>query len=433
MKSKFSYIILILLTVLMLPPSQEVLAAPNRLDLPSKSAMILEANTGQILYAENETTRIDPASTIKILTCLLALENCNDLDEQVIVPPSALDIEYGVAALYVSPGEKLSMRDCVNALMIASANDIAITIAAHIAGSVDAFVDMMNERATELGASDSHFTNPGGLYDENNYTTAADLALIASAAWKHEAYREILVTNQYQIQPTNYEDDIRYLNVSHQMRRYLGKYYYKYCLGGKTGSSSHDGHSLVSYAEKDGLQLMTIVLGCAESGEQYTSTRTLFDYGFANFTLITSPFKDTYIGQVPIYRDESLTERIGYAKVKAATDLIYAISKDNSQKPDFIIETAFTQDLTYPVSNNQPAGYIYYYLDNVRIASIPCVIMDAQDLSVLIENVEQQLSDESILIHTLLPPFVSYIIAGFALLLFVLLLYRILLKRPTHN
>ena len=428
----FSLTALILLGLLPRPAEAET----SIVSVPAEAYVLADADTGQILYSKNEDNKAYPASTVKILTCLLALEQCSP-DETVIVPKSALDIEAGSAAIYVTPGEMLTMRDCVYALMMASANDIANTIAEHVAGSVSAFVEMMNERARELGAVNTHFTNTHGLHDEDNYTTAADLVLIARAAWEIPEYREILATAQYAVPPTNYCSETRYFNQVHEMRRYLGTYYYKPCLGGKTGYTSAAGYSLVSYAQKEenGMTLLVVVMGCSRSGDQYKATRTLFEYGFENFKAVTQSLKGIYLGQVPVYRDEKLQEKLGYVKVCASRDLIFDVSVHTETSPDFEVRTEFFQNLTYPVSNGTPAGYLHYYLDGRRILSIPCEVMNAEELSPLKEENSENSGQKEETRQNLLPPLLAYILAGIAFVLFLsflLLLRRHLLPSSRH-
>ena len=426
-----SFVFLFILFFSLCPFAVNADTAPP--SVSASSCILADADSGQILYAKNETSPVFPASTLKILTCLLALENCS-LDEIVVVPESALAIEEGSSAIYVTPGEVLTMKDCVYTLMMASANDIANTIAEHIAGSIPSFVSMMNDRAKQLGAQHTHFTNTHGLHDKNNYTTAEDLVLIAKAAWAIPEYREILNTAQYSIAPTNYCDETRYYNQTHEMCRYLGSYYYSPCLGGKTGYTPEAGYCLISYAKQDDsdMTLLTVVMNCPRSGSQYQDTKALLEYGFHTFTAVSKPLKGIYLGQVPIYRDASLSEKLGYAKVYASQDLIYDISVDANTSPEFEVQAEFLQNLTYPVADGTPAGYLHYYLKGNKIASIPCEIIGADDLSALIDSAEKNPLDPSTPPHYLLPPLIMYIVAAAAFLIFLAFLF-ILRRHFLHS
>ena len=393
-------------------------AAPAVLTLSADACILADADSGQVLYEKNMNQRIYPASLVKVLTCLLALENC-DPDETVIVPESALDIEPDSSAIYVEPGEVLTMRDCLYTLIMASANDIANTIAEHVSGSVSAFVDLMNRRAAELGAQNTHFTNPHGLHRSDNYTTLSDLLLIATAAWKRPEFREILLTAQYSIPPTNYCSETRYYNQTHEMRRYLGPYYYSPCLGGKTGYTPESGYSLLSYAQKeeDGIPLLTLVAGCSVYGQQYEDSETLFEYGFDSFKKASQPLKGTYLGQIPVYLDTAMEKKLGYVKVCASSDLVYDISISASDTPSFDIEADFPTGLVYPVSDGDAAGYLRYRLNGKLIASIPCEITETGNLTALAETGESQPSAPASPTY-LLSPTLTYCLAAAAFLLF---------------
>lgn len=244
----------------------------------SESAILIEAETGAILYAKNIHETEYPASITKILTTLIASEQCT-LNEEVTMTSSAVfGIPVGSNNVAMNPGDVLTMEQCLNAILIRSANEVSYAVAEHISGSWDDFADLMNERAKELGCVDSHFANPNGLPDENHYTSAYDMAMIGRAFFANEMLCKITTTPMLHI-PKPRGD----LYDANQMQLIQGKtYYYQYLVGCKTGYTEDARSTLVSCAERDGLKLICVVMR-DENPQYYEDTITLFDYGFANF------------------------------------------------------------------------------------------------------------------------------------------------------
>ncbi|MBQ7933339.1 MAG: D-alanyl-D-alanine carboxypeptidase [Lachnospiraceae bacterium] len=263
--------------------SNEITNWPTGPVVSAEAAILMEAKTGAILYAKNIHQQEYPASTTKILTCLIAAERCQ-LDEWVTFSHDAVfDTPYNSNHIAMDVGEKLTMEDCLNAILIRSANEVAYAVGEHIAGTGEweDFGPIMNERARELGALNSNFVNPNGLPDDNHYTTAYDLAMIGRAFFDNELLCKISTTKQLRIEPTEYQEDLKIENSSNQMlpgRNYA----YEYLIGAKTGYTNAARSSLVTCAEKDGMKLICVVLR-DESPHQYEDTIALFNYGFNNF------------------------------------------------------------------------------------------------------------------------------------------------------
>ena len=248
----------------------------------AESAILMEMETGTILYAKNIHQQQYPASTTKILTTLIAIEQCS-MDELVTFSHEAVfDTPRDSNNIAIDEGEALTMEQCLNAILIRSANEVAFAVAEHIAGeSWHNFAEIMNTRAEELGCLNSHFVNPNGLPDENHYTTAYDLAMIGRAFFANEILCQITLTRRLEIQPSDTQPDLILENNSMQLIP-GGKYAYDYLVGCKTGYTNAARYCLVSCAERDGMKLICVVLH-DESAEQYEDTRALFDYGFSNF------------------------------------------------------------------------------------------------------------------------------------------------------
>ena len=248
----------------------------------AESAILMDADTGAILYAKNIHQKEYPASTTKILTTLIASERCS-MDEIVDFSYDAVhDIDPGSNHIAIDPGEQLTMEECLNAILIRSANEVSFAVAEHISGTTwQDFASIMNERAKELGCVDSNFVNPNGLPNENHYTSAYDLAMIGRAFFANEALCKMTMTHMLHISPSERQpDDIMEVNKMELIPG--GKYAYPYLVGCKTGYTDVARSTLVSCAEKDGMKLICVVMK-DENPNYYEDTIALFDYGFSNF------------------------------------------------------------------------------------------------------------------------------------------------------
>lgn len=259
---------------------------PEGPEVTANSAIVMDADTGAILYEKNINDVHYPASITKIMTCLLAIENSSMSDVVTFSADSVYKTEGSGIARDV--GEEMTMEQCLYAVMLESANECAYAVGEHVAGDIDSFVNMMNERAAKLGCLNTHFNNSNGLPDEAHYTSAYDMALIAREAFKNETFRVICGTKTYTIPYTNkHTTEETYLRNHHQMLYPLktSKYLYDYCLGGKTGYTTQANSTLVTYAEKDGMTLICVILD-SSTPEHYLDTIALFDFCFANFHMV---------------------------------------------------------------------------------------------------------------------------------------------------
>lgn len=265
--------------------SNEIAGWPTGPVVTAESAILMEAETGAVLYAKNIHARQYPASTTKILTTLIAMEQCS-LDEWVTFSRDAIyDTPSDSNHIAMDVGQQLTMEDCLNAILIRSANEVAFAVAEHISGtSWQDFAEIMNRRAQELGCVDSHFVNPNGLPDEDHYTSAYDLAMIGKAFFANEVLCRISLTSRLHILPN---DNMPYEKLENSKNELLpGKSYgYDDLVGAKTGYTNAARSCLVSCAERDGLKLICVVLR-DESPAHYEDTIALFNYGFSNFTRV---------------------------------------------------------------------------------------------------------------------------------------------------
>jgi D-alanyl-D-alanine carboxypeptidase len=251
-------------------------------DLVSDSAIVIDADTGDILYEKDAYSTRYPASITKIMTGLLVLEN-GDLTSTVTFSENAIwGIERDSTHIALDVGEQLTLEQALYATLVVSANEAAMGVAEHIGGTIENFADMMNERAAELGCINTHFVNPNGLHDDNHYTCAYDMALIAREAIKLDKFREITSTTYYEIPPTNLQEETRYLYQDNKLIKQDSDYYYEPCIGGKTGYTDQALGTLVTWAEKDGRTLICVVMHARPSRATYTDATALFKYCFSN-------------------------------------------------------------------------------------------------------------------------------------------------------
>ena len=258
---------------------------PQGPEITSEAAVILEDSTGTTLYAKNMDEVLYPGSTVKIMTCLLALENSNLTDEVTMTATGVSGVTDGGANISAQLDEVFTMEQCLYAIMVASANDIALQVAEHIGGSVENFVAMMNTRAAQLGCTNTVFTNPTGLPDENQHTTAHDMALIMKAATENPSFSPIASANTYTIPATNVSGGARSLTSKFTMTNNSSDAYYQGCLGGKEGFTEASQSTLVCSAQRNDVTLICVILKGA-SGQTDDEAITLLDYGFSNFQLL---------------------------------------------------------------------------------------------------------------------------------------------------
>lgn len=260
---------------------------PEGPQIGSESGIVMDIQTGTILYEKNIDHQHYPASITKIMTALLAVEN-SKMDEVVTFSKDAVYKTEG-SGIARDVGEEMTMEQCLYGMMLESSNECAYAIAEHVGGTLDKFVQMMNEKAKKLGCTNTHFNNPHGLPDENHYTSAHDMARIARAAYQNETFRLICGTKTYTIPKTNkHKDEETYLQNHHNMlfAHTTPDFLYEYCTGGKTGYTSVARYTLVTFAEKDGMSLVSVIMKNDDGRGQYEDTRSLLDFAFDNFQMV---------------------------------------------------------------------------------------------------------------------------------------------------
>ncbi len=262
--------------------TNEIPGWPQGEAVQAGSAIVMDIDTGMILYSKNAEEKMYPASITKIMTAMIALERGN-LDDEITFSEIVYDLEEGSSHQGIQAGEKMTLKNALYGLMLESANDIGNGLAEYFAGDFAGFAELMNEKAAQLGCVNTHFTNPHGLHNENHYTCAYDMALIAKAAYEIPEFREMVSTVQYECPATNLTEEPRYFVNHHKMLQPDSDYYRKWCIGGKTGYTSDAWNTLATYGEKNGLRLICIVMREPGLDRSYDETDLLMNYGFDNF------------------------------------------------------------------------------------------------------------------------------------------------------
>lgn len=329
--------------------------------ISAESAILMDANTGIILYAKNIHQKSYPASTTKILTCLIAMERGN-LDDMVSFSHDAVfSVPTDASHMGMDVGESITLEQCLYGILVGSANEVANAVGEYISGSIDDFVADMNKRAAELGCTDSHFMNTNGLPNDDHYTTVYDLALIASAFFQNEMLCKIDNTARYHFEPTATQPDDFYLKNKHSLIN--GEIVYEGVVGGKTGYTDTARQTLVTCAERNGMKLICVVFK-EESPTQFTDTVELFDYGFNNFQVMNiSENEDKY--QI----EPSGFLQIGNDIFGSSKPILSIDSDSYVIIPNTISFADLDSDIDYSVSDENRIAQITYSYHDTYVGS----------------------------------------------------------------
>lgn len=409
--------------------SNEVPNWPTGPVVSAESAILMEVDTGTILYSKNIHQKQYPASTTKLLTTLIATEQCS-LDEIVTFSHDAVfDTPRDSNHIAMDVGQELTMEQCLNAILIRSANEVSFAVAEHISNTTDwsVFADMMNQRAEELGCLNSNFVNPNGLPDEDHYTTAYDLAMIGRAFFANEMLCKITLTRRLEI-PASDTIPVTKLENNNMQLIPGGSYAYENLVGCKTGYTSAARYCLVSCAEKDGMRLICVVLR-DESPMQYEDTISLFNYGFSNFDKVNVSQTETK------YNMDDSSMFYGGNDIFGNSRPLLTLNKD-----DYIIlpRTASFDDtdstVTYETNNTDQAAIITYTYHGVDIGTVRVdFVKDDNDIYVFDtpvsdskDTAEEKDSGKSVIFINIVR--VLTVLAGIAAAFFILCLIRAVLK-----
>ena len=325
------------------------------LGLNAKSAILMEESTGNILYESNPDERLPIASVTKVMTMLLIMEAVDSgkisLDDMVTVSENAMS--YGGSTMFLETGEQLTVNDMLKGIAVASANDGCVAMAEHLAGSESAFVDMMNEKAKELGMENTHFMNTNGLDEDDHYSSARDVAIMSRELMKHETifnytsiWMDTLRGGKFQLANTN-----------KLIRFYDG------ANGLKTGSTSKALCCLSAAAKRNDMQLIAVVLGAPTSAERFASAKSLLDYGFANYAVNTQITAGDEVQKIAV--EKGVDKEVGVVAGDSCSTLVKKGQEDNITKEIKIDET-----ITAPIEAGQKIGTMTISRDGEVIAYI---------------------------------------------------------------
>ena len=369
MKNKKKIFVLIILIIFLIFNFSFVSAADSNVQpsLVSEAAILMDNKTNKILYSKNENKKMYPASTTKIMTAILTIENCVLNDNVTASYDAVTSIPDGYSTAYIQVGETLTVEQLLQLLLVHSANDAANVLAEYVGGSIDSFVTMMNTKAHDLNLTGSHFTNTFGMHDENHYTTAFDLAILMQYCMKNDTFRKIAGSASCSIPATN-KYGVRSYNSTNELIIPNNKNYYQYVTAGKTGYTSQAGDCLVSCSYKDDLELICVVLGGKTVNgvsTRFSESRELYEYGYNNYSIKTLINKDSVVSQIEIENATKDTKNLDLLISQDITALV-----NNSENYDNLVpELNINETVQAPIDEGTVIGTAVYDIDGIQYTS----------------------------------------------------------------
>ena len=390
--------------------------------IDSTASLLVNLETDQVLHEENADEIRYPASITKIMTALLTLEAIGrgelTMDTMVTVSPAALmDITDDSSTANIVAGEQISIHDLLYCLMLASANEAANILAMAVAGDIATFVEQMNQRAQELGMENTHFVNPHGLHNSEHYSTAKDIYKMTKEAMTHAPFREIVSTGQYTTAATNMSEARTLYNTNGLLARYkFAGYVYSGTIGVKTGSTAEAGYCLVAAAKKNGITLVSVVLGCENpetngkiQRKQFSESSRLLDWGFENFTSATLLNPDTYLEEVPVRNSFQSTHVV----IKPAESVESLIPGEYDPEKLDLRLTLNSNTATAPISKGDVLGKVAVIYGGEQYAKVDMVAVSDVSFSpfkAFISSVDAVLGN--LFVRTLLALALLFLLVG---------------------
>ncbi len=379
--------------------------AETNLNLQSEGSVLIDYDTGKVLYDNNMDKLLYPASTTKIMTAILAIENSN-LEDIVTVDQEVVSLTEG-SHIALEPGERLTMEQLLYALLVQSANDSAFAIAKHVSGSIEGFVQLMNQKAKEIGATNTNFINPNGLHEDEHITNAYDLALIGRYAMENEIFRKFVNTSKYTIEPTNKKTEARYLwntnnllagNALINVDGVNVPYKYEGASGVKTGTTSQAGNCLVSFAQRDGQRLIAVVLKASGEANLYADSHKLLNYGFTTFDNSILAHKNEFVENIQI--KDGNQQYVAGVMNEDFTYPVTADSMDNIER-----KIVLRENLQAPIKKGDLLGVSEFYLDGENIGK-----------SNIISTMDIELDPSTGLVYRILSKWYVFLLFGLVVL-----------------
>jgi len=389
----FAFTMVLVLLFQLLAPIPVQAYEPDE-ELLTKGIYMVNLDTNTVVYEKSPNEKMYPASLTKIMTAIVALENC-DLDEEATSPAYIYDEFVGINVSHanIQAGETLSIDNLLYAMLMQSANEAAKIIAHHVGdGSIETFVDMMNAKAKELGANNTHFANPHGLFDEMNYTTPYDMYLITKYAMELDGFMEYVTTLTKEIGPTNYKDSLIVSNRITMMQS-SSPYYYEPLKGIKTGTLVESGRCFISTATLDGYTYLLVMMGAPyvdEAGEvlannyAFTEAKTLYDWAFSSFRVKTLVQVNEPHSEVPV--------RLG--KDKEAVSAVCSenftyLLMDEIEVSSIVKTPILKESVDAPVRKGDQLGTLKILLAGEQIGTVPLVAAESIELDPVQETIEK--------------------------------------------
>lgn len=332
----------------------------------SEGAVLVDAGTGAILYGKNENEKLYPASTTKIITAIIAIENCKLTDKITASYNAVMSIPVGYSNAAIQPGETLTVQELLDMFLIQSANEVGYIFAEYISGSIENFATLMNQKVASLGCKNTHFTNPSGIHDPEHYSTAYDMALIARYCMKNETFRNIVSKTSCTIEATDkYEQ--RYFKNTNDLINPSSKYYYEYAIGTKTGYTSQAKRCLIATSLKDNLELITVTLGAEPSipDTRYEDTINLFEYGYSNYKMQKIVTKGSIAQEITVENATKDTKNLSLL----VKDDITGIVPTNLKLSDLAPSIKLNDSIIAPIQEGSVLGKVTYNVGNFEYST----------------------------------------------------------------
>lgn len=325
------------------------------LEIPAKSYILMEVNTGEILYESDSHQKLPPASITKVMALLLVMEaiESGQLSLETVLTASPHACSMGGSQIWLEPNEQMSVNDLLKASVIGSANDATVVLGEALAGSEEGFVKMMNERAEQLGLADTHFVNCTGLDADGHLTSAHDIAVMSKELIKHDLIKQYSTVWMDSLR--NGESEL--VNTNKLVR------YYEGCTGLKTGTTSGAGCCLSATAERQGLELVAVVMGCSTSNDRFNGARKLLDYGFANYTFVTVTADREKLCDISVKGGVE-----DWVTPECKNPESFLIEK--SKAKTLTVETELSDMLKAPITKGQQVGVARVFIDNVEVGTV---------------------------------------------------------------
>ena len=367
MKKRFFIVILLIITLFNLYTlsfADSTIPNPD-FQIYSSGSVLMDASTGKVLIQKDMNKQLYPASTTKILTAIIAIEKL-DLSSTLTASRSAvMSIPSGYSNAGIKVGESLNVNDLLEMFLIHSANEVGYIFAEEISGNIENFANLMNQKATELGCINTHFTNPSGIHDINHYSTAYDMALIARYCMKNETFRNIVNKKSCKFSATDLYPEERYFKNTNSLLDPSNRYYYEYAIGIKTGFTTQAKNCLIAGAQKNGIELIAVMLGAeaTENGQsgRYIDAKNLFDFGFENYKVKQFLQEGTKITEIKIKNATKETQTLNLLAKTSLSATFESSFNISSLNPSIKIE----ENITAPIAKDKILGKISYDIDGI--------------------------------------------------------------------